>query len=74
MSAETPTSRDAVAGAAAQLDQRRTLDEMSIRLWAISRDLGNSETTNAELCEDAHELEVVARQIRSLVRRPSVSE
>ena len=74
MSAGTPTSRAAVAGAAAQLDQRRALYEMSIRLWAISRDLGNSGTANAELCEDAHELEVVARQIRSLVRRPSVSE
>jgi hypothetical protein len=57
-SGESPGRIARQEDSAERLDQRRALDEMSIRVWAISRDLGNSGTANAELCEDAHELEV----------------
>jgi hypothetical protein len=61
-------SGDAEARAVGRVDQRRALSEMSVRLWAISQELGDSRTDVAELCEDAHELEAVARHIRSLTQ------
>jgi hypothetical protein len=52
-----------------RLGRRQALDHISVRLWAISHNVGDPSISAAELCEDAEELGAVARRIQRLVKR-----
>jgi len=66
------SARTAAAATAAdaqvsvRVNRRRALGEISVRLAALSHKLGDSRVRSDELCEDAAEVEAVARRIRRL--------
>jgi hypothetical protein len=71
MSAGTPTGGTGVPEPQApdRLGWRQALDDISVRLWAVSHNVGDPSISAAELCEDAEELGAVARRIQRLVGR-----
>jgi hypothetical protein len=71
MSAGTPTRGTGAPEPQApdRLGWRQALDDISVRLWAVSHNVGDPGISAAELCEDAEELGAVARRIQRLVGR-----